>query len=196
MVNQITKDKKVLIHYTLTDEQGTKLDSSLDSQPLTYFHGYGYLIKGLEDALENKTKGEKFNVTISPENAYGFYDETLITSIPKERFDFDGQLEVGMPFQMFTANGPSIVTIKELKDNQVIVDANHQLAGKTLTFDIEIIDVLDATEEELNKIQQTFSHHGGCGGNCNGCHGCSDSCEEDCNCDSCDCDNETGCCNK
>lgn len=185
---KIEQDKMVAIHYTLTDESGKVLDSSVESTPLLYLHGNGYLISGLEKELEGKETGDKFEVTVQPEEAYGTYDERLIASVPRDRFEFDGEIEVGMNFQVQTPGGPTIVRVVEVGDTEIKIDGNHELAGKALTFSIEVVEVRDPSEEEL--AQLTASN---CGGGCGGCGGsCGGGCGGDCNGD-CGGDCENGC---
>lgn len=170
---KIEQDKWVAIHYTLKGEDGNVIDSSVGGSPLGFPCGRGYLIYGLEKALEGREEGEKFSVTIQPEEAYGVYDEALKMDVPRERFEIDGDIEIGMQFQMITPQGPAIVRVVETGDKFIQIDANHELAGKVLNFDVEIVEVRDATEEELNP-----QGCGGCGGGCGG--RCGGSCGEDC----------------
>ena len=134
---KIAKDKWVTLHYTLTDDDGNQIDSSVGREPLGFPQGYGYLITGLENALEGRDEGEKFSVKIQPEDAYGVYDEALKMDVPRDRFDMDGEIEIGMNFQMFTPQGPAIVRVVEVGDKFIKIDANHELAGKVLNFDVE-----------------------------------------------------------
>lgn len=175
---KIEKDKFVAIHYTLKDDEGTVLDSSVGSTPLAYLQGNGMLIPGLEKQIEGKEAGDKFSTTVPPEEAYGTYDERLVAKIDRDRFMEGSVIEVGMQFQMMTPAGPSIVTVKEVNGNEITVDGNHQLADKTLHFDIEVVEVRDPSEEELAQFQG-----GGCGGGCGGCGGnCGGGCGGDCGC--------------
>lgn len=162
---KIEKNKMVKIHYTLTDTEGKQIDSSAGKEPLEYLHGNGNLINGLEAELEGKNPGDTFTVTISPKDAYGEYDDNLIVEVPREQFDSDAPIEVGMKFQAGTAGGPMIVTVTKVTDTTITVDGNHELAGKTLVFKVEVVDVRDATEEELNPPSC------GCGGGCESCGG-------------------------
>lgn len=168
----ISKDKWVAIHYTLTDDSGKELDSSVGTAPLGYVQGRGYLISGLEKELEGKTTGDKFSVVIPPKEAYGEIDPQLILNVKKEQFE--GDVEVGMMFQVMTPQGPAIVRAVEVGPEIVKIDGNHELAGKTLHFDVEVVEVRDATEEELNPP----SGCGGCGGGCGNCGegGCEGGC--------------------
>ncbi|MGR6035811.1 MAG: FKBP-type peptidyl-prolyl cis-trans isomerase [Candidatus Nitrosoglobus sp.] len=147
---QVSDKKAVYIHYTLKDKEGIVLDSSYKETPLAYIHGMGNIIVGLERALAGKSEGDKFNINIEPEEAYGQRDESLVQAVPRTAFQGIGNLQEGMQFQAQTPSGPQLITITEIKTDQVIVDANHPLAGETLDFDIEVINIREATEEELD----------------------------------------------
>jgi len=157
---QISDKKAVSLHYTLTNNAGDKLDSSIGAEPLVYLHGAGNIISGLEDALSGKTAGEKFTVTIEPENAYGEKQADMIQVVSKEMFE-DMPLEVGMQFHAEVSRGPGIVTIIQIEGDEVTIDGNHPLAGETLTFDVEIMDVREATEDEMSHghIHGEGCHH-------------------------------------
>ena len=191
---KIEKNKVVSIHYTLTDDDGNKIDSSVGSEPLTYYHGNGYLMTGLENELEGKSAGEKLNVTVQPADGYGIYDERLVSSIPRERFEIDGEITVGMQFQVQTPGGAAIVRVVEVGDKEIKIDGNHELAGKVLHFDVEIVDVHEPSQEE--KMQYESILAGGCGGGCGGCGGncggdcgsdCAENCQGDCANSECTC---------
>ncbi|MFN3603233.1 MAG: peptidylprolyl isomerase [Leptonema sp. (in: bacteria)] len=146
---QIRKDTVVTIDYTLKDNEGNILDTSKGRKPLKYLHGNGNLIPGLENALEGKEVGASFHVVIPPEEAYGPINENLIQEISKDLFEENENLQVGMQFQAQTEQGSYILTIVEVKTDSVVVDGNHPLAGKTLNFDVEVVDVREATKEEI-----------------------------------------------
>ena len=146
---QIVKHKVVTIDYTLTDEEGKVLDTSKDGEPLSYIQGIGNLIPGLETALEGKQAGDALNVSVPPEQGYGERDDKLLVSVPRERFDEAGNVEVGMRFQAPTESGMRVVTVVGIEEENVTVDANHPLAGETLNFDVKVVEVRDATEEEI-----------------------------------------------
>ncbi len=187
---KITKDSKVQLLYTLYDKEGNMLDSS-GEEALEYFHGNGQLIPGLEAMLEGKESGAKFKAVIEPEEAYGVYNDKLVIEVPKSQFEEGSPLEVGMKFQASTEDGQvCIVRVTKISDDAVTVDANHELAGKQLTFDIEIKDVQPATEEEIASLSA------GCG--CGGCGGCGGDCGGDCNgdCSEGGCGGENCNCNK
>lgn len=157
----ITNDKVVSIEYTLKGSEGEIIDTSEGAGPLEYIHGRGYLIPGLEKELSGKSKGDEFKVEIAPAEAYGEYNENLLISVDKKHFPTDVEIEVGMQFE---ADGAQLVTVVEVSDTTVKIDANHPLAGKTLFFDVKVADVRDATTEELS---QGLSQGCGCGGDCN-----------------------------
>jgi FKBP-type peptidyl-prolyl cis-trans isomerase SlyD len=142
---QITKHKVAAIHYTLTDNDGNILDSSAGREPLSYIHGIGNLIPGMEEGLEGKTKGEKFNIKVSPEKGYGVKSNDLFQEVPISAFG-DQKVEVGMQFQ---TNRGGVVTVTKVGLETITVDANHPLAGVELNFDVEVIEIRNATEDEL-----------------------------------------------
>lgn len=146
----ISKNSVVSIHYTLTDDHQKVLDSSSGKEPLVYLHGSGNIIPGLEFALEGRKAGDKFKVTVPPEDGYGIRHEKMVHSIAKSDFKEDTKVEVGMQFQVNAPDGPIILTVAEVKDNEVVVDGNHPLAGMTLHFDVEVSEVRQATHEELS----------------------------------------------
>jgi len=158
---QIAKNKVISIDYTLTDAQGTELDSSQGRGPFAYIHGIGNIIPGLEEALEGKAAGDQVNAVISPENAYGTRDESLVQQLPRSQFDTDQDIEVGMQFQAMSEAGPRVVTVVSVDVENVTVDANHPLAGVTLHFDVTIKEIREATGEELNHghVHGPDDHH-------------------------------------
>ena len=145
----ISDKMAVSIHYTLTNNAGEKLDSSIGAEPLAYLHGAGNIIAGLEDALNGKTAGDKFNVTIEPENAYGEKQAEMIQIVPKSMFD-GMDVEEGMQFQAEVSNGPGIITVVQIDGDEITIDGNHPLAGEALTFDVEVLHVRSATEDEVS----------------------------------------------
>lgn len=150
---QIAKNAVVAIDYTLTDADGQVLDSSESRGPLSYVHGAGNIIPGLEQALEGKDEGEKVNVTVPPEQAYGQRDDNLIQRVPKKLFAETAEPQPGMQFQAQGPQGTQLLTVVEVEEDQVTVDANHPLAGKKLNFDVAVVNVRDATEEEIEHGQ-------------------------------------------
>ncbi len=146
---KISDDKVVLIHYTLKNEKGEQLDSSIGEEPLGYIHGHKSIVPGLEAELDGREKGEKIAAVIPPEKAYGARDESLIENVPIDQFDDASQLKPGTNLQVKSPEGIRIVTVAEVLENVVRVDFNHPLADQTLHFDVEIVDVRDATAKEL-----------------------------------------------
>jgi len=146
---QISENKVVSIHYTLTNDKGEVLDSSSGKAPLAYLHGNKNIIIGLENALAGKKVGAKFSISIPPKEAYGLHDEALIQVIPKNVFQGIGDIEAGMQFQAKSDEGIQVVTVTKVDGDKITVDGNHALAGETLTFDVEVAEVREATEEEL-----------------------------------------------
>ena len=146
---QISKHKVVTIDYTLKDEQGSVIDSSAGGEPFSYIQGIGSVIPGLEQALEGRSPGESVTVSIPPEQAYGERDEALVQVVPRALFGEGQEIAPGMQFQAETESGTRIVTVVGVEEDRVTVDANHPLAGATLTFDVTVVDVREATPEEL-----------------------------------------------
>lgn len=150
MSQQISENSVVNIHYELKDDQGNVLDSSKDSQPLSYLHGAGNIIPGLEKALDGKTEEDSFQVRLEPTEAYGEVMPELIQTLPKSAFQGVENVEVGMNFEAQGPNGQvQRVQVKDVQDGEVTIDANHPLAGVPLNFDIDVVDVREATEEEI-----------------------------------------------
>lgn len=147
---QVKENHVVQIDYTLTNNQGQVLDSSNGKQPLAYIHGHGQIIPGLEQALEGKAAGDKFDVTIPAEQAYGEHRPDLVQQVPASAFAGVEKVEPGMRFQAETDQGPIPVTVTAVTDEAVTVDANHELAGQELNFAVKIEAVRAATETELD----------------------------------------------
>ncbi|WP_339511121.1 FKBP-type peptidyl-prolyl cis-trans isomerase [Pseudomonas sp. RL_15y_Pfl2_60] len=146
----IAANKAVSIDYTLTNDAGEVIDSSAGGAPLVYLHGAGNIIAGLEKALLDKKVGDELDVSVEPEDAYGEYSAELLATLNRSMFEGVDELEVGMQFH---ASGPDgsmqIVTIRELEGDDVIVDGNHPLAGQRLNFKVKVVDIRDASEEEV-----------------------------------------------
>jgi len=145
---QIAANTVVTINYTLTDDQGQVIDTSEGRDPLAYLQGASNIIPGLENALEGKSTGDNIKVSISPEEGYGDRDDQLVQEVPRNLFENSDKVEKGMQFQAQSEAGPQLVTVKEVGDETVTIDANHPLAGATLNFDVEVVDVREATDEE------------------------------------------------
>ncbi|QDF67750.1 peptidylprolyl isomerase [Shewanella sp. SNU WT4] len=147
----IQAHKVVTIDYLVVDENEHLVDSSEGREPLTYLHGVGNIIRGLEQAIEGKKAGDSFLVTVSPEDGYGEYNPSNVQQVPVEAFGSVEKVEVGMSFSAQGPDGDIPVTITAINDNEATVDANHPLAGKTLTFSGTIRDVRDASMEEISR---------------------------------------------
>ncbi len=158
---QIAKHKVVTIDYTLTDADKNVLDSSEGREPLSYLHGTGRVIPGLESALEGKSAGEELAVTIPPEEAYGQRNEMLVQEVSRGQFETVPDLAVGMQFQAQTMAGPRVITVVEVENDKVTVDGNHALAGMSLNFNINVVEVRDATAEEISHghVHGPGGHH-------------------------------------
>ena len=154
---EITKNKVVLIDYTLKNNQGDVLDTSIGAEPLPYLHGAGDIIVGLENALEGRKKGDKFSVKIMPNEAYGDYQEELVQDAPKEEFKGIENLDVGIQLEVEieTDIGPqtTVAEVVEVSEKSVKFDMNHPLAGEELNFEVEVKEVRDQTAEEVDTGQ-------------------------------------------
>ena len=139
------------ISYVLKNDEGQELERSKDEKPLIYLHGAGNIIEGLEDGLEEHRIGDNFDISVSPKLAYGEPQARLISTIPKERFPEDAKLVPNETFIIESEQGPRNIRIKEVNDNNVIVDANHPFAGKTLHFSGTVLDIREGTIHELNQ---------------------------------------------
>ncbi|QIT54720.1 peptidylprolyl isomerase [Aquisalimonas sp. 2447] len=145
---QIAKDKVVAIDYTLKDDDGSVLDTSEGKEPLAYLHGSGNIIPGLEKALEGKAQGDEVNVQVPPEEAYGERRDDLQQVVPRSLFQGVDELQVGMQFQAQSEGGEQIVTIAGIDGDDITVDANHPMAGVPLNFEVKVVEVREATDEE------------------------------------------------
>jgi FKBP-type peptidyl-prolyl cis-trans isomerase SlyD len=145
---QIGAKKAVTFHYSLRDDEGNVLDSSEGKAPMTYLHGAGNLVPGLEKALEGKQAGDDVKATVPPAEGYGVRNESNVRNVPRRRLP-DGKLKVGLTLQLQTDQGPILATVLAINGDYVKLDANHPLADKTLHFEVKIVEVRDATDEEL-----------------------------------------------
>jgi len=146
---EVAQDRVVKIAYTLKDDEGTVLDSSENHGDLAYVHGHQNIVEGLEDALEGKDVGETVSTTVDPDKGYGDRHDQLVFTVPRSNMP-DGDLEVGMQFAAQDKEGnQQVVTLVDIGDEEVQLDANHPLAGQTLHFDVTVNDVREATDEEV-----------------------------------------------
>jgi FKBP-type peptidyl-prolyl cis-trans isomerase SlyD len=158
---QVADNMAVSIHYTLTNDDGEVLDSSIGDEALVYLHGGGNIISGLEKALHGKAAGDKFNVRIAAEDAYGELMDEMVQVISREMFEGIDNIEVGMQFHADVSSGAGVVTVVNIEGDEITIDGNHPLAGLTLTFDVEVIDVRTASQEEMahGHIHGAGCHH-------------------------------------
>lgn len=154
----IDKDSVVQFHYTLT-EAGAELESTKGSDPMAYLHGHQNIIAGLEKAMEGKAAGESFSVTVEPAEAYGERKDGLAQRIPIKHLQGAKKWRPGMTAWVETDQGHRQVTVTKVGKFNADCDLNHPLAGKTLTFDVDIVEVRPATDEE-----KAHGHAHGVGG--------------------------------
>ena len=158
---QIANDVVALIEYTLTDDQGNVIDSSVGGEPLAYLHGAGNIIPGLESALEGKKVGDSLKVSVAPAEGYGEKDDGLLQVVPRTMFRGVDQIEVGMQFHAQTDYGMQVITVAKVEGDNVTVDGNHPLAGQNLNFDVKVVEVRAASAEELEHghVHGAGGHH-------------------------------------
>ena len=155
-------NKVISFNYVLKDEEGTVLDTTENKAPLTFLSGSNQILPKLEEAFDGMLIGGKKNVKIDATNAYGEYDEKAVQSIKKEQFPPEAKLEEGMRYVANAPDGgqmPFVIT--EVSENDIKADFNHPLAGKNLVFDVELVDVRDATAEEMQHghVHGPDGHH-------------------------------------
>ena len=147
---QVEKDKVVSIHYTLTLTNGELVDTTDGDAPLEFLAGAGQIIPGLEKALEGCAVGDKKELSVEPEEAYGEVDESLIQVLPREMFTGIDKIDVGMEFQTQNENGDAqFVIVTDVNDDEITIDGNHEFAGMVLNFKVSVEAIRDASEEEL-----------------------------------------------
>jgi FKBP-type peptidyl-prolyl cis-trans isomerase SlyD len=158
---QIADKTVVSIHYTLTNALGETIDSSVGQDPLVYLQGAQNIIPGLENALAGKTVGDALQVTVEPAEGYGEIRDELIQEVDRSAFQGVDDIDVGMQFMAQTPWGEQPVTVVKVEGDQITLDGNHQLAGETLNFDVEIVEVRDATAEEVEHghVHGPGGHH-------------------------------------
>jgi len=158
---QITKDSVVEFHYTLS-EAGEQIETSKSAEPLSYIHGSEGMLPGLEKALDGKAAGDTFSVTLAPSESYGERVDDLIQRIPLKHLQGDTKVwKAGMTAIVNSNQGRHQVTLVKVGRFNADCDLNHPFAGKTLTFDVEVINVREATNEEL--AHGHVHSEGGCG---------------------------------
>jgi FKBP-type peptidyl-prolyl cis-trans isomerase SlyD len=158
---QIGDQKVVTLHYTLTDNDGQIIDKS-DDGSFAYLHGASNIIPGLESALTGKSIGDVVTVTVAPEEGYGARNDAMLQQVPKSMFEDVSAIAVGSQFHAQGPNGEMlVVTVSEVAEEHVVVDGNHPLAGVDLNFDVTVIDVRDASQEEIahGHVHGPEGHH-------------------------------------
>lgn len=146
---KIEKNSVVAFHYTLTDLDGKEIENSYGRAPQLYLHGHGGIISGLETALEGKSAGDTFDVTVAPALAYGERQEGRVQRVPLKRLGKGKKLTPGQWVQVQTDEGVRVVTVIKVGMTVVDLDLNHPLAGKALKFDVKIESVRPGTDEEI-----------------------------------------------
>ena len=149
----------VVFHYTLRGEDGTELETSRGADPSAYLHGANNIIPGLESAMADRAAGDVFSTTVAPADAYGLRNPDQVQRVPVKHLVFKGKLRPGAVVQLSTSEGMRAVTVTKAGRHTADIDTNHPLAGQTLTFDVEIVELRAATAEEL-----THGHAHGPGG--------------------------------
>jgi FKBP-type peptidyl-prolyl cis-trans isomerase SlyD len=145
----VEKDKVVSFHYTLKNADGEQMETSRETDPMTYLHGANNIIVGLEKAMEGHSIEDEFVVAVEPEEGYGIRNEKNVQRVGLKRLKGIGKVSVGQVLNLQTNKGQVQVTVLKVGRFNVDVDGNHPLAGAQLTFEVEVMDVRDATEEEL-----------------------------------------------
>jgi len=154
---KIEDNSVVRLHYTVSEPGVGQIESSREGSPISVLIGHGNIVPGLEDALRGHEAGETFNVSIGPEQGYGLRREGMVQRVPRKHFK-GAKLAPGMQVVMPTAQGQRAMTIQKIGMSVVDVDLNHPMAGKTLDFDVEVLEVRAATEVE---IQHRHAHGDG-----------------------------------
>ena len=155
---KIEKNRVVRFHYSVAEAGGAELESSSGREPLAYLAGHGGIIPGLADALDGKSAGDHVEVTIAPDQAYGERRDGLIQRVPKKHFK-DARLKPGQTVVIDTKQGQRLVTVNKVGMSVVDIDLNHPMAGKTLHFKVDVVDVREASDEE-----RSHGHVHGVGG--------------------------------
>lgn len=158
---KINNNSVASFHYTLKNDAGETLDSSAGQEPMSYLHGAGNIVPGLEKEMEGKSIGDSFSVVVSAAEGYGELDEELKQELPKSMFTGVDNIEAGMEFQAQTEHGQQIIAVTKVEGDTVTVDGNHPLAGQSLHFDVEVTDIREASQEELEHghVHGPGGHH-------------------------------------
>ncbi|MDR2147831.1 MAG: FKBP-type peptidyl-prolyl cis-trans isomerase [Tannerella sp.] len=175
---RISKNKSVSVTYDLNVGEGAErelMERATTERPLKFIFGTGGMLPAFEEHLKELEQGGKFSFSVAPEDAYGEYREDFVVEIPKKVFEVDGKFDSeyvkeGATLPMLDSDGARMMgSVLYVKDNLVMMDFNHPLAGETLHFEGEVLDVHEPDEEELYALNQ--ASHGGCDDDCGGCGG-------------------------
>lgn len=147
---KIEDNKVASINMKVSDQDGTLLEDTSEGDPFMYLHGTGSILAGLETALAGKATGDRVELSLEPAEGFGEINDALKQEIPAEQFQGVDNVEIGMQFEGQTDHGAVVLTVVEVNDETIIVDANHPYAGKTLNFVLDVLDVREATKEELD----------------------------------------------
>ena len=158
---QIADKTVVSIHYTLTNADGETLDSSVGQDPLVYLHGSNNIIAGLEAALLGKSAGDSLQVSVEPGDGYGELSDELVQEVDRSAFQGVDEIDVGMQFMAQTPWGEQPVTVVKVEGDNITLDGNHPLAGQVLNFDVEVVEIREASAEELDHghVHGPGGHH-------------------------------------
>ena len=156
---QIDKNKVVTFHYTLNDSEGAYTETTDGKEPAAYLHGYGGIVRGLEREMRGKQAGDEFSVTVTPEDAFGVFNAEAVQRVPIKHLERPGKLVAGRIVVVNTRQGQAQGIVRKVGRFHVDIDFNHPMSGRTLIFDVKILDVRDATPEEI-----THRHVHGPGG--------------------------------
>lgn len=157
----MSEPRVVSFHYTLRDPSGRVLDSSAGGEPITYLEGAGQIIDGLDEQLRVASAGQKTRVVVPAKKAYGERDPNQVQRVKRALLPVEGELKVGDQFQTDSDQFAPVVTVQAVEGDDVLLDANHPLAGVDLTFDVEITAVREATA-----VERQHGHAHGAGGHC------------------------------
>ena len=179
---KISDEKMVSLSYdlTVTNEEGEQelMERATKTHPLTFLFGMGMMLEAFEKNIAGLKAGDKFSFVLEPEEAYGEYVEAHVMELPKKLFEVDGKFDTeriseGQTLPMMDAQGHRMMgSVLEIKPDVVVMDFNHPLAGETLHFDGEVIDVHEPTEEEINALSEEDECCGCDGSDGSGCSGC------------------------
>jgi FKBP-type peptidyl-prolyl cis-trans isomerase SlyD len=159
----------VKLDYSLTIDSGEVVDRSTPEEPLEFIYGAQQIIPGLEKKLHGMKAGESAKLVVEAAEGYGERNEQLVEDLPRKYFPDGVDVQIGMVFQANTPSGPARMKVLEVAEDHVKADFNHPMAGERLTFDVKVVNVREATEEELEELKAPHTS-GGCGGGCS----CSD----------------------